>query len=70
MARENPGFRVQLEIILAAYPDHDCLSLKEVCAFTGLTARQVGALYPNGWSRPRAGKTITRARLAEEMTRQ
>lgn len=70
MARENPGFRVQLELIIAAFPDHDCLSLKEVCAFTGLSAKVVNQLYPNGWSKPFRGKTITRARLAEEMTRQ
>lgn len=69
MARENPGFRVQLELILAAYPDHDCLTVQEVSRFTGLSARQVTARYPDGWRGRTRAKTITRAKLAEEMTR-
>lgn len=69
MARENPGFRVQLEIILAAFPDYDCLSIQDVMRFTGLSEKQVRARYPTGWTGQRKAKRITRAKLAEVMTR-
>lgn len=36
MPKELPGYRDQLESIIAAFPDKECLNVLEVSAYTGI----------------------------------
>lgn len=68
MAREPEGFREQLELIIKAYPNHECLSAAEVRAYTGLSMKVLDKRI-DGWVGNTKSKTITRVRLAKELCR-
>lgn len=38
MAREKEGYRENLEILNARYPDHDMLTIEEIMQVTGYTS--------------------------------
>lgn len=65
MAREKPAFRDQLESIIAAYPDHECLNVREVARYCGIaekTAAKRFAFVGHG-----LGRFITRTSLARAL---
>lgn len=46
MPREHEGYRDQLESIMAAFPDKECLTPKEVGTYCGRNSRTVIKLFP------------------------
>lgn len=65
MPREKDGFRDQLESIIKAFPDRECLTVTDVSQYTGLSRCTVAKRFPfvgNG-----KGKSITRTMLAKSL---
>lgn len=63
MPREKDGFRDQLESIIKAFPDKECLSVTDVSNYTGLSRSTVMKRFPFAVSGG-GGKRITRTMLA------
>lgn len=57
MAREKDGYRDNLELLNARFPDHDMLSMEEVMQVTGYTDRRTIVKY--------LGKYIVHNRLSK-----
>lgn len=68
MARETEGFRVQLDLICAAFPN-DCLTVEQAAAFTGLSKNRVceDPAFRPFWVGKGKGKYITRTNLARAL---
>lgn len=62
MPREKDGFRDQLESIIKAFPDKECLTVTDVAQYTGWTRNTVAKRLP--FVGEGKGKSITRTILA------
>ena len=65
MARELPGYRDQLESIIAAFPGKECLTVRDAANYTGFTEKTTAKQFPfvgNG-----LGRYITRTSLARAL---
>lgn len=65
MPRELPGFRDQLESIIAAFPDKECLNVTEVSQYTGIGRKAVARRFP--FVGENLGRYITRTSLARAL---
>ncbi len=65
MPREKDGYRDQLENIIAAFPDRECLSPKDVSAYCGRNYRTVLKMFP--WVGSEKLMYITRTSLARAL---
>ena len=46
MPRELPGYREQLESIIAAFPDRECLNVLQVSSYTGIGRKTAARIFP------------------------
>lgn len=60
--REKDGFRDQLESIIKAFPDKECLTVSDVARYTGYSRNTVSKKYP--FVEQGGSKSITRTILA------
>lgn len=65
MPREREEFRDQLESIISAYPDKECLSIRDVAKYCGITEKTAAKRFPFVGSG--VGKHITRTVLARRL---
>ncbi|MEF9976664.1 MAG: hypothetical protein RR754_07860 [Oscillospiraceae bacterium] len=66
MPREKEGFRDQLETIIAAFPNKECLTITDVAEFTGIYRGRIPRTFTfNGGGGK--GCYITRTQLARQM---
>lgn len=62
MPREPEGYRDQLESLIRAFPDRECLRICDVASYCGITPKTAAKRYPFIGHGP--GRYITRSRLA------
>ena len=65
MAKELPGYRDQLESVLAAFPDRECLNVQDVAAYTGIGRKTAARIFP--FVGHGVGRYITRTSLARAL---
>lgn len=65
MPRELPGYRDQLESVIAAFPDKECLNVLEVSAYTGIGRKTAARIFP--FVGHGVGRYITRTALARAL---
>lgn len=65
MARELEGYRDQLESVIAAFPDKECLNVIEVARYTGISRKVVAKKFP--FVGKNLGRYITRTSLARTL---
>lgn len=65
MARELPGYRDQLESVIAAFPDKECLNVLEVSQYTGIGRKTAARVFP--FVGHGLGRFITRTALARAL---
>ncbi len=65
MPRELPGYRDQLESVLAAFPDRECLNVQDVAAYTGIGRKTAARIFP--FVGHGVGRYITRTSLARAL---
>ncbi|MEG1075005.1 MAG: hypothetical protein RSF84_07680 [Ruthenibacterium sp.] len=66
--REKDGYRLQLESIIAAFPQREVLSVSDVARYTGFNRDTVSRNFALTKS-PKSGKPyITRTQLARQLT--
>lgn len=65
MARELPGYRDQLESVIAAFPDKECLNVLEVSQYTGISRKTTARVFP--FVGHGLGRFITRTALARAL---
>ena len=65
MAREKDGYRDQLESIISAFPDKECLNVSEVAAYTGISRKVCAKKFP--FVGENLGRYITRTQLARAL---
>ena len=65
MAKELPGYRDQLESVIAAFPDKECLNVLEVAGYTGISRKTVARIFP--FVGHGLGRCITRTSLARTL---
>lgn len=63
--REKDGFRDQLESIIKAFPDRECLTVSDVARYTGFTRNTVVKKFP--FVELGDSKSITRTMLAKSL---
>lgn len=65
MPRELPGYREQLESIIAAFPDRECLNVLQVSSYTGIGRKTAARIFP--FVGDGLGRYITRTSLARAL---
>lgn len=65
MPREREEFRDQLESIISAYPNKECLSIRDVARYCGITEKTASKRFP--FVGHGQGKHITRTILARRL---
>ena len=65
MPMELPGYRDQLESIIAAFPGKECLNVTEVARYTGMGRKAVAKRFP--FVGKNLGRYITRTSLARAL---
>lgn len=65
MPKELPGYRDQLESIIAAFPDKECLNVLEVSSYTGISRKTAARIFP--FVGTGLGRYITRTSLARTL---
>lgn len=65
MPKELPGYRDQLESVIAAYPEKECLTVRETAKFTGFTEKTAAKKFP--FVGHGLGRYITRTSLARAL---
>lgn len=65
MPRELPGYRDQLESVLAAFPDRECLNVQDVATYTGIGRKTAARIFP--FVGHGVGRYITRTSLARAL---
>ena len=65
MARELPGYRDQLESVIAAFPDKECLTVRDTARYTGFTEKTAATKFP--FVGHGLGRYITRTSLARTL---
>lgn len=65
MARELPAYRDQLESVIAAFPDKECLNVLEVSQYTGIGRKTAARVFP--FVGHGLGRFITRTALARAL---
>lgn len=65
MAKELPGYRDQLESVIAAFPDKECLNVLEVAGYTGINRKTAARIFP--FVGRGLGRYITRTSLARTL---
>ena len=46
MPRELPGYREQLESVIDAFPDRECLNVLQVSSYTGIGRKTAARIFP------------------------
>lgn len=62
---ELDGYRDQLESVIAAFPDKECLNVTEVAQYTGISRKVVAKRFP--FVGENLGRYITRTSLARAL---
>jgi len=65
MPRELPGYREQLESIIDAFPDRECLNVLQVSSYTGIGRKTAARIFP--FVGEGLGRYITRTSLARAL---
>ena len=65
MSKELPGYRDQLESVIAAFPDKERLNVLEVSAYTGIGRKTAARIFP--FVGHGLGRYITRTSLARAL---